>query len=156
MCQGSWESSFLWIFQGWVGSQSLRFFFQAQVQTGKNLCLWLGGLLCFLGSCGCPSFAGCWEIGCGLRCDLECVSAPVLLDVSDLLGVHLLLGCVGLRSEPAPMVCSDWKEPMPLTGQGFLCPLIPRGPRYSQCWGRCCGHLTCHLGALEYLETSFV
>jgi len=39
----------------------------AQFQTGRNSCLWLGGGLCFLGSCGVPSCAGCWE-----RCDLHC------------------------------------------------------------------------------------
>jgi hypothetical protein len=89
VCQSSWESSFLWVLQGWVGSRALGLL-KSQVQTGMNLCLLLVSL-CFPGFCGGPRCTGCWERCCGLNCDLECIRGPVLLGVSDLLGVKLPL-----------------------------------------------------------------
>ena len=73
-----------------------------------------------------PSYAWCWEKSCGLNCDLECVRVPLILGVSDLLGVELPLsscypvilvvlkhlevwfplGVVGLGAKPVPQVCS--------------------------------------------------
>jgi hypothetical protein len=66
----------------------------AQVQDRRNQCLCLSRILCFPGSWGVgggPIYAGCCERYCGLNCDLEYIRAPVLLGVSDLLGVEISL-----------------------------------------------------------------
>jgi hypothetical protein len=98
---------------------------QAQVQVGRNLCLWFGAVLCFPGSCGGPSYSVCWE-RCVLSCDSECITAPVLLGMSDLMGFELSLwscdpvilgiseylgvvlhqGVLRMSAEPAHQVCS--------------------------------------------------
>jgi hypothetical protein len=54
---------------GW-GSRALSLLW-TQLQSGRNLCLWLGGVLCFPVFCGSPSYTGCWERCCGLSCDFE-------------------------------------------------------------------------------------
>ena len=73
-----------------------------------------------------PSYAWCWEKSCGLNCDIECVRVPLILGVSDLLGVKIPLsscypvilvvsehlevgfplGVVGVDAKPVPQVCS--------------------------------------------------
>ena len=78
------------------------------LQDGRNPCLWLARGLCFPGSWGVgwgPSYAMRCERCCGLSCDLEHVRAPVLLGVSDLLGVELPLGIVELGAELVLNVC---------------------------------------------------
>lgn len=56
---------------------------QAQLQAGRNLCLWLAGVVFTWFLWG--SQGHCWETCCGLNCYLECVRAPVLLGMSNLL-----------------------------------------------------------------------
>jgi hypothetical protein len=67
---------------------------QGQVQAERDLCCWLGRGYCFPGSWGegrGPIYARCWGGCCGVNCDLDCVRAPVILGVSNLLRVKLSL-----------------------------------------------------------------
>ena len=62
---------------------------------------------CFHGERGKhPSYSECWARFCGLTYDPECIRIPVILGVSDILGVELPLGVVGVIGEPAPRVHS--------------------------------------------------
>jgi hypothetical protein len=79
--QSSWESSCLWVFAGvceetepWVGSGH-RYNLEGTCASG-----WAGFFLSLVPG-GVPIYAGCWERWCGLSCDFECFRAPVFLRV---------------------------------------------------------------------------
>lgn len=85
-------------------------------------------------------------------CDPGGIRAPVILGISEHLGVRLFLGVVGVGAEPVSQVCS-WSN-FKLEGTcatnwaGVLAFLDPGGPSYSGWWAKCCG-LTCDPGCFR-------
>jgi hypothetical protein len=90
------------------------------------------------------------EIHCSWVSPVSCESSfccdPVILSISEHLGVGVPLGLLKVGAEPAPQVCSRFRfrsEETHATGWvGVPASLDPGGPSYSGCWGRCYG-LSC-------------
>ena len=85
----------------------------------------------------------------------DVVAFPMILGVSEHLGVRLPLRVVGVGAEPAPKSApgagSNWKEPVPLASWGFLCPWIPGVPVIPSVGAYVVASSPVVLGMLEHL-----
>ena len=76
---------------------------RALAQNGRNPCHWKGRGSCVSGSPGVPDTP---------HDGADVTTSPMILGISELLGVQLPLGVVGLGAELAPKVCSGyWLRP---------------------------------------------
>lgn len=76
-------------------------------------------------------------------CDPGRIRAPVILGISEHLGVGLSLGVVGVGAEPVSQVCSQSKfklEGTYATDWAGVPAFLDSGvPSYSGWWAKCCG-----------------